>query len=586
MTNMPPSSILLFPAMPKSGNENPASYRFAFSIPENDDDLGAEITRLAGHINAAQYRFLKLLAALVERDAWGGDSGMKSPAHWLNYYCGIDLGAAREKVRVAKCLESLPLIDQAFSTGAISYSKVRAMTRTATPDNEDYLLDIARHGTAQHVETLVRKYQRAKRLNAACPDKTQYEAREFSWYYDDDGMLVFKGKLPAEDGALFLKAMDRVLQSIRDEEFQQTEELQLAMDEVEAEEKTFPRKRCEADSGEEADGRLKERAGGLVEVQLEAQLEAPSEERLDNPLQHGHVEYSADAPPPATRETAHKNVSAETFLADVSKPTFTQQQADVLVCMAEYLLATLNQDLSPQPQLTPLTGGDKYQVMVHLDARCHDETETAQYQLDNSCFVAPLATATAQRLACDASLVTVLEDSAGNVLNVGRKTRTVPPAMRRALKLRDQGCRFPGCCESRFIDAHHIQHWCDGGVTSLDNLVLLCRHHHRLLHQEVFSIKSLSIKSPSSKDLSGNGITSNCAATNQKQGEKANSQKLVFINFAGKQIESALFPQFSTEKSNTAQLTNTNTGLPGSSAIELDNASLRLEIDAKTAVSL
>ena len=107
-----------------------------------------------------------------------------------------------------------------------------------------------------------------------------------------------------------------------------------------------------------------------------------------------------------------------------------------------------------------------------------------------------------------------------------------------------------------------------------------------MLHQEVFSIKSLSIKSPSSKDLSGNGITSNCAATNQKQGEKANSQKLVFINFAGKQIESALFPQFSTEQSNTAQLTNTNTGLPGSSAIELDNASLRLEIDAKTAVSL
>ena len=79
-------------------------------IPEKNEDLGAEITRLAGHINAAQYRFLKLLAALIERKAWGGDSGMKTPAHWLNYYCGIDLGAAREKVRVAKSLESLPLI--------------------------------------------------------------------------------------------------------------------------------------------------------------------------------------------------------------------------------------------------------------------------------------------------------------------------------------------------------------------------------------------------------------------------------------------------------------------------------------------
>ncbi len=101
-----------------------------FTIPENDEELGNEITRLAGHINAAQYRFLKLLAALIEREAWGGDSGMKTPAHWLNYYCGIDMGAAREKVRVAKCMHLLPLIDQAFSTGAISYSKVRAMTRT------------------------------------------------------------------------------------------------------------------------------------------------------------------------------------------------------------------------------------------------------------------------------------------------------------------------------------------------------------------------------------------------------------------------------------------------------------------------
>ncbi|MCH8176548.1 MAG: hypothetical protein IIC59_15345, partial [Proteobacteria bacterium] len=116
-------------------------------IPATDQALSNEITRLAGHINAAQYRFLKLLAALVERHAWGGDSGMKSPAHWLNYYCGIDLGAAREKVRVAKCLSSLPLIDQAFSTGAISYSKVRAMTRAATPENEAYLLNIAKIGT-------------------------------------------------------------------------------------------------------------------------------------------------------------------------------------------------------------------------------------------------------------------------------------------------------------------------------------------------------------------------------------------------------------------------------------------------------
>ena len=78
---------------------------------KDNEELCKELTRLAGHINAAQYRFLKLLAMLIENNGWGGDGGIKSPAHWLNYQCGIAMGAAREKVRVAKCLASLPLID-------------------------------------------------------------------------------------------------------------------------------------------------------------------------------------------------------------------------------------------------------------------------------------------------------------------------------------------------------------------------------------------------------------------------------------------------------------------------------------------
>jgi len=179
-----------------------------FTIPANNDELGEALTRLAGHINAAQYRFLKLLAALVEREAWQGHSGMKSPAHWLNYYCGIDLGAAREKVRVAKCLAALPLIDAAFSTGVISYSKVRAMTRAATPENEAHLLQVATHGTASHVEKLVRKFARASRLTDSRHAQREYEAREFCWYHDDDGMLVFRGRLPAAEGAAFVKAME------------------------------------------------------------------------------------------------------------------------------------------------------------------------------------------------------------------------------------------------------------------------------------------------------------------------------------------------------------------------------------------
>jgi len=99
-----------------------------------------------------------------------------------------------------------------------------------------------------------------------------------------------------------------------------------------------------------------------------------------------------------------------------------------------------------------------------------------------------IAAETARRLGCDASRVVVSMDEQGEPLSIGRRSRTVPPAIRRALRLRDYGCRFPGCTQHRFVDAHHIQHWADGGETSLESLVLLCRHHHRLVHEGGFSV--------------------------------------------------------------------------------------------------
>ena len=100
-----------------------------------------------------------------------------------------------------------------------------------------------------------------------------------------------------------------------------------------------------------------------------------------------------------------------------------------------------------------------------------------------------IALDTVRRIACDSSLVQITEDDAGNPLDIGRKTRAVPPALRRALQSRDGGCRFPGCSHHRFVDAHHIRHWADGGETSIDNLVLLCRQHHRLVHEGGFGLK-------------------------------------------------------------------------------------------------
>ena len=124
-------------------------------------DLADEITQLAGHLNAANYRWLTLIAEFDRRKGWS-DGATQSCAHWLNWKCGLDAGAAREKIRVSHALEELPKISAAMDKGQLSYSKVRALTHVACANTEEYLLEIALHGTAGHVEKLVRYFRRAK----------------------------------------------------------------------------------------------------------------------------------------------------------------------------------------------------------------------------------------------------------------------------------------------------------------------------------------------------------------------------------------------------------------------------------------
>jgi hypothetical protein len=112
---------------------------------------------------------------------------------------------------------------------------------------------------------------------------------------------------------------------------------------------------------------------------------------------------------------------------------------------------------------------------------------------------------TARRLLCDAGVVPMLEDESGKTIDVGRKSRSVPAALRRALEHRDGGCRFPGCSNTRWVDAHHVDHWIDGGATSLANTILLCRRHHRYLHEYGFSMELVDGE-PTFRDAEGTVI--------------------------------------------------------------------------------
>jgi hypothetical protein len=171
-----------------------------------------------------------------------------------------------------------------------------------------------------------------------------------------------------------------------------------------------------------------------------------------------------------------RDVSAETFAPRVP---ITVRRADALGVMAESFLAH---------GIESLNGGERHQIVVHVDADTLADCCEGRCEIEEG---PSIAAQTARRLACDASVVPLIENDQGEPLNVGRKTRTISPALRRLLKSRDRGCRFPGCTHTRFVDAHHIQHWADGGETKPSNLVVLCRHHHHCVHEGGFQLQVL-----------------------------------------------------------------------------------------------
>jgi 5-methylcytosine-specific restriction endonuclease McrA len=211
-------------------------------------------------------------------------------------------------------------------------------------------------------------------------------------------------------------------------------------------------------------------------------LDAPSSDGVGTPPSLAAIPPSlAELERLAARETLYQRsraADADAGPADVSMepPSFAQQQADALALLAETAL---------HHGLDPGAPGERYQVVVHVDAQVLADPEApGQSVLDDGVRV---PAGTSQRLACDASRVVMRHDAEGRLLEVGARTRTIPPALRRALQHRDRGCRFPGC-GVRWGQGHHLRHWAQGGPTTLSNLALLCRHHHRAVHEEGYQV--------------------------------------------------------------------------------------------------
>ena len=338
------------------------------------DELDRAIVDLAFHINASTYELLVLIREFDERAGWL-KWGLESCSQWLHWRCDLSRPAAREKVRVAHALKQLPAISIAFSDGRLSYSKVRALTRVATPSNEDELLAFALSTTAARVE------ERCHQMRNTFADATQaanrvHARREVRVFRDAErGVVRLSVELPMEDGDLVCRALDKGVE-----------------------------------------------AGGETGPEFEA-------------------------------------------------TSWGAQQADALVAVARSYLAG-----APRKSSGATNG---YEVVVHVDdAALHGEEGRSDLPVES-----------VKRLCCDGSVVSMVDGVDGEPLSIGRKQRTVSVAMKRALRARDGGCSFPGCTHKRFVDAHHVRHWADGGTTSMANLLLLCSMHHRLVHEGGYEIR-------------------------------------------------------------------------------------------------
>ncbi|MCG8467770.1 MAG: HNH endonuclease [Gemmatimonadetes bacterium] len=406
------------------------------------ENLGDEIATLAAHIHAATARLLALIARF---DRWRGwePAGHRSCAHWLAYRAGLDLGTAREHVRVARALEDLPLSSAAMARGELSFSQARALTRVAKRSTEEDLLELAVGCTTAQLERLVHAWKRGSRRDEADIERERHLSRTFSVFPDDEGMYVVQGLLEPETGAVLMRA----------------------------------------------------------------------------------VEAAGDA--------LFRRDGVQDPAADTSREA-ARRRADAIGIVAERSLVGGRGDRSDANEAARATSGtraDRYQVVLYVDQETLSESgEPGRSELEDGTRV---SAETSRRLSCDASVVRISGDLAGDgrsrdagrspdaeqtpdarnrkgtgstraagntkappvrehrirpALSVGRRTRTISPALRRALAARDRGCRFPGC-GLRFTEAHHVVHWADGGETSLANTVLLCRFHHRLVHEGEWNIE-------------------------------------------------------------------------------------------------
>ncbi|MBK7536370.1 MAG: DUF222 domain-containing protein [Myxococcales bacterium] len=429
--------------------------------------LGEHIAEQAVHLDAAMHR---LLADLRTFDAAGGwyRQGFGSCAHWLSWRVGWDLGTAREHLRVARALHTLPQVSEALAAGKISYSKTRAITRVATAATEAVLLGYAQHCTASQLETVCRKVGVLGADAASRAARPHDSERYVAHTTTASGMVCVKACLRPDEAALLLQVLQQAAVDCTRAPAELSAETSAASAETSA-----PAERATDASAETRSlattttttRRPYNRADGLMALvhtyaRGSRAERAPIELFVTVPVALLQQPAATTDSATGTADSTTATIPATTDVA-IAPVSFTDRGASLPVAL------TVETDLALSPQAT-------------------------------------------RRLACDCGLV-VATVAAATVtdaapLSIGRKTRTIPAALKRALLLRDRTCRFPGCDHRLFLEGHHLQHWADGGETNLDNLALLCSLHHTYVHERGYRITQSATGALAFEDPQGRAV--------------------------------------------------------------------------------
>lgn len=425
--------------------------------PDERAELVRRIRGAAAQMAQSQAQFVALLDRIDQEGAWEGWVGIRSFGHWVAFACEMTPHTAREYIRVARGLREFPEVARLFGEGRVSYSKVREITRLAGRIDEAEAARMCRVATSAQLSRMISTFRRFAPDAAGVVKELPGDV--FRIEPLPAGRARITIELPeaeaAEVMALVDAAVDRTI--------------------------TAAHRRAR---GEGMDDEADEGAGAGMngEADGDESVEDPApEDPAPEPI--SRVDRFLDLMRHGSRSGEEAGTSSRRAEVHVHASIATVAGADPAARSAAGRVEAVDANIGA-------TAGARRDTGDEPTGDADSDELHAVPEADVACIegYGAVTAATVGRLSCGSPLVGALIDASGDVLALGRTKRLASYRQRRALAVRDIGCRFPGCARTRLLEAHHIRPWSAGGPTDLDNMLLLCRSHHIAVHEHGVAI--------------------------------------------------------------------------------------------------